>query len=307
MQVARLPTALERQGDFSETRDANGALFNRIYDSLSGLPKEACSATETSACFRDGGVLGRIPANRLYGPGMALLNQYPLPNELGASGQGFNYAVATPVQTSLGQTPVIRLDYQALSRLRLMGKWAGQTSLVQPTYNTLPGFDDTLQKFPLSFNTSFTATFALGPATYLEASYGRSQNRLGSPPVSAWTNRDAVRCPPDLAARIPDCTAAGLPPLFPDANVVNRSTYASGALDGIDPPFWEGGRILLPPRLAWAAAGTGSRIRTTNCSAGTCAPPSLGFPPFLNINTTQDVAVSLTRVMGRTRPRPGST
>ena len=154
VQVVRLPTALERQGDFSETRDANGALFNRIYDPLSGLPKEACSATETSACFRDGGVLGRIPANRLYGPGMALLNQYPLPNELGASGQGFNYAVATPVQTSLGQTPVIRLDYQALSRLRLMGKWAGQTSLVQPTYNTLPGFDDTLQKFPLSFNTS---------------------------------------------------------------------------------------------------------------------------------------------------------
>jgi len=191
----------------------------------------------------------------------------PLPNELGASGQGFNYAVATPVQTSLGQTPVIRLDYQALSRLRLMGKWAGQTSLVQPTYNTLPGFDDTLQKFPLSFNTSVGATLALGPATYLEASYGRSQNRLGSPPVSEWTRRDAVRCPPDLAARIPDCTAAALPPLFPEANVVDRRTYAAGALDDIDPPFWEGGRILLPPRLAWAAPGTGSRIRTTNCSA----------------------------------------
>ena len=305
VQVVRLPTALERQGDFSETRDANGVLFNRIYDPLSGLPKEACSATETSACFRDGGVLGRVPSNRLYGPGMALLNQYPLPNELGASGQGFNYAVATPVQTSLGQTPVIRLDYQALSRLRLMGKWAGQTSLVQPTYNTLPGFDDTLQKFPLSFNTSFTATLALGPATYLEASYGRSQNRLGSPPVSAWTDRDAVRCPPGLAARIPDCTAAALPPLFPDANVVDRRTYASGALDDIDPPFWEDGRILLPPRLAWAVPGTASRIRTTNCSAGTCAPPSLGFPPFLNINTTQDVVVSLTRVMGRHTAKAG--
>ena len=44
-----------------------------------GLPKTSCSATVTTACFRDGGVLGRVPINRLYGPGVALLNQYPLP------------------------------------------------------------------------------------------------------------------------------------------------------------------------------------------------------------------------------------
>src|SRR6187399_1708236 len=76
----RMPTELERRGDFSATRDQDGQLYNLIYDPASGLPKTACSSTDTSACFRDGGVLGRIPLSRLYGPGLALLNQYPMPN-----------------------------------------------------------------------------------------------------------------------------------------------------------------------------------------------------------------------------------
>ena len=110
-----------------------------------------------AACFQDGGVLGRIPPIAVR-PGHGDAQPVSAAERAGASGQGFNYAVVTPVQFSLAHTPVIRFDYQALSRLRLTGKWAGQTSLVQPTYNTLPGFDDTLQKFPLSFNTSVTAT-----------------------------------------------------------------------------------------------------------------------------------------------------
>ena len=57
----RVPTALERAGDFSQTLDNNGALFNFIKDpNLAG----ACSATDQTACFADGGVLGKIPANR---------------------------------------------------------------------------------------------------------------------------------------------------------------------------------------------------------------------------------------------------
>src|SRR6185503_4883787 len=104
----RLPTALERRGDFSQTRDQNGALFTLIYDPASGLPRSACSATTTTACFQDGGLIGRIPQNRLYGPGIALLNQYPLPNVAKPAGLPYNYTVTTPVRTTLSYTPVIR-------------------------------------------------------------------------------------------------------------------------------------------------------------------------------------------------------
>ncbi|HUC75160.1 MAG TPA: carboxypeptidase regulatory-like domain-containing protein, partial [Vicinamibacterales bacterium] len=54
----RVPTALERAGDFSQTRDNTGALFNLIKDPLSSQP---CAATNTAGCFQDGGVLGKIP------------------------------------------------------------------------------------------------------------------------------------------------------------------------------------------------------------------------------------------------------
>ena len=56
-----------------------------------GLP---CSAANTSGCFQAGGVLGRIPADRLYQPGINTLNIYPSPNFSG--GSGINYTSQAP-------------------------------------------------------------------------------------------------------------------------------------------------------------------------------------------------------------------
>ena len=301
----RVPTALERRGDFSQTLDQNGALYTLIYDPASGLPKSACSATTTTACFQDGGVIGRIPQNRLYGPGIALLNQYPLPNVAQASGQGFNYAVTTPVRTTLSYTPVIRLDYHASSRFRLTGKWAGQSAWVVPAVGSLPGFNDTLQKFPLSLNTSVTANYAVNTTTFVEATYGLSQNRLGSPPIGPNTNRNSVVCPPDLGAVIANCTLSRIAFLFPDAGVIDPRYYEYGALQTVGVPFFQDGRSLLPPKLVWSAPGTTSRVSTVGCNGGACAPPSLNFPGFMDINRTQDVVVSVTKVAGTHTAKAG--
>ncbi len=54
---------LERQGDFSQTTDNTGALYPYIKNPL---VNGTCSATNQTACFADGGVLGRIPASQLY-------------------------------------------------------------------------------------------------------------------------------------------------------------------------------------------------------------------------------------------------
>jgi hypothetical protein len=78
----RFPTAAERQGDFSQTLDQNGVLYNFIKDPLVA---GTCSATDTTACFKDGGVLGKIPADRLYSVGLNVLKQYPMPNAGGRS------------------------------------------------------------------------------------------------------------------------------------------------------------------------------------------------------------------------------
>jgi hypothetical protein len=73
VRLYRMPTALERRGDFSQTFDSNGRLVF-IKDPLSSL---ACSPTAGGpGCF-PGNI---IPANRLDPNGLAILNYLPLPN-----------------------------------------------------------------------------------------------------------------------------------------------------------------------------------------------------------------------------------
>jgi len=78
LRVYRMPTALERAGDFSQTFDTNGRLIF-IKDPLSPLP---CAATTGgSGCF-PGNV---IPPSRLDPNALRLLNMLPLPNAIGTS------------------------------------------------------------------------------------------------------------------------------------------------------------------------------------------------------------------------------
>ena len=94
------------------------------------MPRAACLRNQcvqggaTAACFQDGGVLGRIPQNRLYGTGLAVLKQWPvLPN---AQGLDYNYENIEPEDKRLGHQATVRLDWQASSQLRVMGKYTGQ-------------------------------------------------------------------------------------------------------------------------------------------------------------------------------------
>ena len=86
VRLYRMPTALERQGDFSQTFDANGRLIN-IKDPLSTA---ACNVTTGGAgCFPG----NRIPSERLDQNALALLRMLPLPNAPGEApfGAAFNF------------------------------------------------------------------------------------------------------------------------------------------------------------------------------------------------------------------------
>ena len=51
----------------------------------------------TAACFQDGGVLGKIPANRLYPIGLNVLNIWPIQsNVTQVAGRSYNYETTTP-------------------------------------------------------------------------------------------------------------------------------------------------------------------------------------------------------------------
>jgi hypothetical protein len=77
--------------------------------------------------------------------------------------------------------------------------------------------------------------------------------------------------------------------LFPNASVLDPKYYAYRILTEAKVPFFDGTRILRAPNFSW-----GSRVVT----AANGAPPNINYPGYLNINTTQDVSISLTKVRG---------
>jgi hypothetical protein len=282
----RVPTALERAGDFSETRDNNGALWNFIRDTqVAGT----CSATDQTACFRDGGVLGRIPANRLWPTGLAILNRYPMPNRVQTPGSNYNFELGgaggdpLPIVDQLRQQPTLRVDYQLNTKARITWTYGGDRRRVLTTPGLLPGFTDVQFPYPFITKYSVTANYTLNDTTFLEGTYGFIRNELTGGNENGILMNDAANRLKDLAS---------FPLLYPDAGIVPKDSYAYQVLQDVRPPFWDGTRMNLPPTFSW-----GGRIGA--------APPNQRYPGWLNINRTQDVAISLTKLAGRHTMKAG--
>ena len=282
----RMPTALERAGDFSQTTDNLGNLYPYIKDpNLNGV----CSPASQAACFAEGGVLGKIPASQLYQPGLNILKMWPMPNTASAPGQAYNYELTRPEESILSWQPALRVDYQPTQKLRATFKYSGWQQRNQVINGTLPGFNNTKMQRPIVSSWVTTVNYTVSPTTFVEATYGRSQDEL-----AGCANAQQSTGPLFCTAAIPmgptsDRRSVGLenlPLLFPDANIINPKYYVFEAFDMVNPDFWDGTRAWLPPVFAW-----GSRVANT--------PPSVGITSFLNTNVTQDIAVSLTKVAGR--------
>ena len=87
-----VPSALERQGDFSQTRTPAGALIV-VRDPLTGLP------------FPD----NRIPLNRMDPIGTTFLNMLPMPN---VNAPGYNYEAQEPSIDHPRRQHLTRVDYR---------------------------------------------------------------------------------------------------------------------------------------------------------------------------------------------------
>ncbi|PYR23695.1 MAG: hypothetical protein DMF94_00510 [Acidobacteria bacterium] len=286
----RVPTALERAGDFSQTRDNTGALFNLIKDPSSTA---ACTAANTAGCFQAGGVLGKIPADRLYPIGLALLSRYPLPNVTQLPGANYNYEVAAPTTDNLTQQPAVRVDYQLSSKLRFTGKYSGQRARRLITPGTIQGFNDVQNPYPYITNYGVTVDYTMNSSTFIEGTYGFIRNQLaGGGSIGATLTGGILTNASANLSSLP-----GFPLLYPNAGVVDPRYYAFTTLNDLNPSWFDGSKITLPPAFGW-----GTRIvptQTATAGVGDLpGPPNQLFPGFLNINRTQDVAVSLTKVWG---------
>ncbi len=182
-----VPTALERQGNFSQTRDSSGRPVT-IKDPSTGQ----AFAGNT------------IPANRLYGPGVALLNLFPQPNVTGQV--GYNYSS----QLSNSQNrreDLLRVDYNVTQNMRVWGHWINNS---QPfiQYYTPFVLGVNVPVAPISYlNPGYSVagggTWIINPRTTNEFNFGITHNSI---------NIDAV-------GNVLTRTASGvtLPLLYPNA------------------------------------------------------------------------------------------
>ncbi len=257
----RVPTALERAGDFSQSLDNNGNPIPPLMDFTTGAPFPNST----------------IPADRLYAPGLAVLGRYPLPNLEQQPGSNYNYQVDAPTYSDLLQQPAIKIDYQLSDKLRVSGKYSGQRQRRVTKPGLLQGFTDAYVPYPYITNYAFTADYVFSPTTFLEVTYGQIQNELaGGNEQGILVNEESNRLK----------SLKDFPMLYPDAGVMDPGYYGYKVMEAEKPPFWDGKSLNLPPTFGW-----GSRIGA--------APPQQRYPGWLNINRTRDLAISMTHVTGR--------
>jgi len=262
----RMPTAIERAGNFSQSLNNQGVPIAPIMDFQSGAPFPG----------------NIIPSNRLYAPGVAVLSQYPLPNFTQGPGQNYNWQINAPTYSYLLQQPAGKIDYQATQKLRFSAKYSGQTQNVVVTPGYIPGFNDAEVPYPSIYNLGGNVTYVISPRTFISGTYGTIKNQLaggneGGIPVDASSNR--------LTA-LPT-----FPELYPNAGQMNTGYYGYQVLQSFKAPFYSNGTLNMNPLFGW-----GSLITTNVCS--TPAPACQRYPGWLNVNHTQDVAADVTHIQG---------
>jgi hypothetical protein len=167
----RVPTALERQGDFSQTVDGNGNPLT-IYNPATGQPFAGNKIDPATLSASQQAVFSEV---------QKVLSLYPQPNASGAN----NYNYATQLSYSdPRREDVLRVDYQISNNHRLYGRWINNRNTSVSPMETwdltcmgqLQVQGGCTSKSP-SWNLSFNLVSTLRPNLLNEFSVGPSRAR----------------------------------------------------------------------------------------------------------------------------------
>jgi hypothetical protein len=202
----RVPTALERNGDFSQTVDANG---RRLFIRDPQLPGSCGLTSGGSACFAN----STIPANRIDPIGQALLKILPMPNAVDPTGRNqYNYVFQT-TQEWPRDDQVLRLDWNVAQNTNYYQRWqygyekrAGGVSFLGSTGAGWPQYPTKYEIDTVSFVNTLLHTF--NSTTVMEITGGVNWSHQYTSPLD-----QAAQDANDRTIVLP-----GLRQFFPDAN-----------------------------------------------------------------------------------------
>ncbi len=203
---ASVPTAAERQGDFSQSGFT-------IYD--------PCNATLTysAACTNNGSrspFLGnRIPSSRQNPVGLALLNSYPLPN---APGEINNYFYGGSVVTDVYDVFTYNVDDNINEKNHMsFAYFQSDRHQVEPTYGySNPAASPLYLHYRINHGGFVSLTSTLDPTMVLDTRFGFERHNFAVNPYSIGYNPANLGLPASLVAELAS-------PAFPTVNVTQTN------------------------------------------------------------------------------------
>jgi hypothetical protein len=209
LNTRNMPTALERQGDFSQTFDSQGRLIFIRDPQSSG----ACSVTTGGpGCF-PGNI---IPANRIDPVGQSILNLMPLPNASDPTGtRQYNYTYQTAIDHPRTDQ-VLRVDWNAARDTTFYSRVQFGYEAFKGGVYALLGSTGGWPQFPVkyeipTFGIVNTLLHTWNHTTFSEFTFGVNTSKQ---------NVDALT-PQDLTNNQRSVVLNNLPQFFPSANPMN--------------------------------------------------------------------------------------
>ena len=207
-----VPTALERAGDFSQTRNASGQLL-QIYDPNTAVPNPQTPAQYVRSPF-PGNV---IPASRISPISEKIAAYFPLPNR---NVVGTDFAASETIQQP-DRRMLFRVDHQLGQKHRLfvMHGRGNKTTLTPGVTIAFPseGSNNAADQRSNTHSTSLSDTVIFTPSLVGEFRATLARAVLPGIPASAGFQMTSLGFPQSLQAQ----TATAL---FPHFNITDEST-----------------------------------------------------------------------------------
>ncbi|MDR3701849.1 MAG: carboxypeptidase-like regulatory domain-containing protein [Candidatus Sulfopaludibacter sp.] len=216
--VYTMPSALERQGDFSQSVTTQGVLIP-ITDPTTGAPFPG----------------NKIPTNRINPAGLAMMNLFPLPSPLGLAldptgNRQYNFRNILPQERPLDDK-VLRIDYNVSSKIQTFVKLLQDYQAVNGYGGTVNPVGGAWGQFPASYHVQAagavaTMVYTIQPNLINEFSWGINRGKQGVDPLdstSADTATGGVKTYAQNLLPLKDASGnpLALPNIFQGANVLN--------------------------------------------------------------------------------------
>ena len=132
-------------------------------------------------------MLGRIPKSRIYQPGLAILNLYPLPNAQQFQNGGYNFT--SQISDSYPRREdLIRIDYNLTSKLHMYTHYLNNSDAVTSAYGSFV-LGTSFPKVPITdarpgYSFVVSGTYIFSPTLTNEATFGFGHNQINIDPVN---------------------------------------------------------------------------------------------------------------------------